>query len=77
MGSRGPTPEPEVSNRIHLKPGPGLAPKPPSQPPSRKAVLQARRDDGVFLPKKIRNELELLEEADELPEAGSYSKILN
>ena len=77
MGSRGPTPEPEASNRIHLKPGPGLAPRPPSQPPSRKAVLQARRDEGVFLPKKILNELELLEQADDLPEAGSYLHLLD
>ena len=46
------------------------------QPPSRKAVLQARREQGVFLPKKIRDELDLLEEADDLPETGSYFQLL-
>ena len=75
MGSRGPTPETEAaSNRIHLKPGPG--PTPPSQPPSRKAILQARTREGVFLPKHLRNELELLEQEDNVPEPGSYLHLL-
>ena len=77
-GSWGPNSEQTTSNRISLKPGPG--PTPPSQPPTRKAILQARQREGVFLPKKIRQELEDLEvvdEAKELPKPGSYFGLLS
>jgi len=36
----------------------------PDHPPSRKAILQARKREGVFLPSQLHHELETLEQEE-------------